>query len=56
FQFMAIAVHSSYNLFTECHFPDGFNLAVFLYILTLIVLFLNFYYRTYIRKKQKKTE
>uniref|UniRef100_A0A6J0VER6 Elongation of very long chain fatty acids protein n=1 Tax=Pogona vitticeps TaxID=103695 RepID=A0A6J0VER6_9SAUR len=56
FQFMAIAVHSSYNLFSECQFPDGFNLAVFIYILSLIVLFLNFYYRTYIRKKQKKTD
>ncbi|NXJ83926.1 ELOV4 protein, partial [Trogon melanurus] len=51
-QFVAIAAHSSYNLFTECPFPDGFNTAVFLYILSLIALFLHFYYRTYIREKQ----
>ncbi|XP_043362164.1 elongation of very long chain fatty acids protein 4-like [Dermochelys coriacea] len=53
-QFVAIAVHSSYNLFTECPFPDGFNIAVFLYILSLIVLFLNFYYWTYTRGKWEK--
>ncbi|NXP50552.1 ELOV4 protein, partial [Heliornis fulica] len=51
-QFVAIAAHSSYNLFTECPFPDGFNTAVFLYILSLIVLFLHFYYRTYTVGKQ----
>uniref|UniRef100_A0A8D0HUA3 Elongation of very long chain fatty acids protein n=1 Tax=Sphenodon punctatus TaxID=8508 RepID=A0A8D0HUA3_SPHPU len=54
YQFVAIAVHSSYNLFTECPFPDGFNTAVFIYILSLIVLFLNFYYRTYTRGKREK--
>ncbi|XP_009673706.1 very long chain fatty acid elongase 4-like isoform X2 [Struthio camelus] len=53
-QFVAIAAHSSYNLFTECQFPNGFNAAVFLYILSLITLFLRFYYRTYIRGKQEK--
>ncbi|XP_052645662.1 elongation of very long chain fatty acids protein 4-like isoform X3 [Harpia harpyja] len=53
-QFVAIAAHSSYNLFTECPFPDGFNAAVFLYILSLIALFLWFYYQTYIRGKQEK--
>lgn len=53
-QFVAIAAHSSYNLFTECPFPDGFNAAVFLYILSLIALFLRFYYQTYIRGKQEK--
>ncbi|XP_066039751.1 very long chain fatty acid elongase 4-like isoform X1 [Chamaea fasciata] len=53
-QFVAIAAHSSYNLFTECPFPDGFNTAVFLYILSLLALFLRFYYRTYIRGKREK--
>ncbi|XP_053800141.1 elongation of very long chain fatty acids protein 4-like isoform X3 [Vidua chalybeata] len=53
-QFVAIAAHSSYNLFTECPFPDGFNTAVFLYILSLLALFLHFYYQTYIRGKQEK--
>ncbi|XP_035167951.1 potassium voltage-gated channel subfamily A member 1 isoform X3 [Oxyura jamaicensis] len=48
-QFVAITVHSSYNLFRECPFPDGFNIAVFLYILSLITLFLHYYYWTYAR-------
>ncbi|NXP59823.1 ELOV4 protein, partial [Chloropsis cyanopogon] len=51
-QFVAIDAHSSYNLFTECPFPDGFNTAVFLYILSLLALFLHFYYWTYVRGKQ----
>ncbi|XP_012587813.1 PREDICTED: elongation of very long chain fatty acids protein 4-like isoform X2 [Condylura cristata] len=53
-QFVAIAVHSSYNLFAECPFPDGFNMAVLLYSLSLILLFLNFYYQTYLKGKQDK--
>nr|XP_026652455.1 elongation of very long chain fatty acids protein 4-like isoform X2 [Zonotrichia albicollis] len=53
-QFVAIAAHSSYNLFTECPFPDGFNTAVFLYILSLLALFLRFYYQTYVRGKREK--
>ncbi|GCB63415.1 hypothetical protein scyTo_0007385 [Scyliorhinus torazame] len=53
-QFLGIAVHTSYNLFTDCDFPDGFNLFVFIYIITIIILFSNFYYKTYIQKKTKK--
>ncbi|XP_055964636.1 elongation of very long chain fatty acids protein 4-like [Sorex fumeus] len=53
-QFVAIAAHASYNLFAECSFPDGFNLAVLLYSLSLIVLFLNFYRQTYLRGRRKK--
>uniref|UniRef100_A0A8C5Q9D7 Elongation of very long chain fatty acids protein n=1 Tax=Leptobrachium leishanense TaxID=445787 RepID=A0A8C5Q9D7_9ANUR len=53
-QFGAIALHSGYNLVTDCPFPDGFNTAVFAYIITLIILFLNFYYQTYLRRTQRK--
>lgn len=53
-QFVAIAACSSYNLFAECPFPDGFNVAVLLYSLSLLALFLNFYQQTYLRNKQKK--
>ncbi|XP_077034544.1 very long chain fatty acid elongase 4-like isoform X1 [Agelaius phoeniceus] len=53
-QFVAIAAHSSYNLFTECPFPDGFNTAVLLYVLSLLALFLRFYYQTYVRGKREK--
>ncbi|NXE94163.1 ELOV4 protein, partial [Menura novaehollandiae] len=51
-QLVAIAAHSSYNLFTECPFPDGFNTAVFLYILSLLALFLHCCYQTYLRGKR----
>ncbi|KAF4022883.1 hypothetical protein G4228_014819 [Cervus hanglu yarkandensis] len=53
-QFVAIAAHSSYNLFAECPFPDGFNVAVLLYLLRLLTLFFNFYQQTYLRSKRKK--
>nr|XP_020738323.1 elongation of very long chain fatty acids protein 4-like [Odocoileus virginianus texanus] len=53
-QFVATAAHSSYNLFAECPFPDGFNVAVLLYSLSLLTLFFNFYQQTYLRSKRKK--
>ncbi|KAB0386719.1 hypothetical protein FD755_001675 [Muntiacus reevesi] len=53
-QFVAIAAHSSYNLFAECPFPDGFNVAILLYLLSLLALFFNFYQQTYLRSKRKK--
>ncbi|KAB1254263.1 Elongation of very long chain fatty acids protein 4 [Camelus dromedarius] len=53
-QLMAIAVHSSYNLFALCPFPDGFNVTVLLYTLSLITLFLDFYHQTYLRGKRDK--
>ncbi|KAE8578240.1 hypothetical protein XENTR_v10023414 [Xenopus tropicalis] len=53
-QFGAIALHSGYNLVTDCPFPDGFNAAVFAYIVSLIILFLNFYYQTYLRRPREK--
>ena len=51
---MAIAAHSSYNLFAECSFPDGFNVAVLLYSLSLITFSLSFYHQTYLRGKREK--
>ncbi|MGH0182582.1 UNVERIFIED_CONTAM: hypothetical protein FKN15_023910 [Acipenser sinensis] len=54
-QFFGIAAHTSYNLFTDCTFPDGFNLVVFLYIVSLILLFSSFYHQTYISRKTKQT-
>nr|XP_014354043.1 PREDICTED: elongation of very long chain fatty acids protein 4-like isoform X2 [Latimeria chalumnae] len=53
-QFFAIAIHTSYNLFIDCDFPDGFNVFVCFYIASLILLFSNFYYQTYIRWRRSK--
>ncbi|XP_078461476.1 very long chain fatty acid elongase 4-like, partial [Lampetra fluviatilis] len=52
-KFVAIALHTSYNLFTDCDFSDGFNTVVFFYIVTLIILFLNLHVQTYRRDKAK---
>ncbi|XP_046353443.1 elongation of very long chain fatty acids protein 4-like [Haliotis rufescens] len=54
-QFLAFVVHTGYNLMTDCDFPRGFNIAVFLYALSLILLFGNFYYRAYtLRQREAK--
>ncbi|XP_064624279.1 very long chain fatty acid elongase 7-like isoform X2 [Lineus longissimus] len=52
-QFVAFTIHTGYNMTTDCAFPQGFNYAVFLYGLSLITLFGNFYYQQYVLKKQK---
>lgn len=53
-QFLLFLLHTGYNLFTECDFPDFMNLVVFGYCVTLIVLFSNFYYQSYLNKKKQK--
>lgn len=54
-QFVLLTTHTGYNLFTECHFPDSMNVVVFGYCVSLIVLFSNFYYQSYLSKKAKST-
>lgn len=44
----------SYNLFTECPFPDGLDMAVLLHTFSVIGLFLNCYHQTYLKSKQEK--
>ncbi|KAL4235653.1 hypothetical protein ACF0H5_004048 [Mactra antiquata] len=53
-QFFAFVVHTGYNLLIDCDFPRGYNIAVFLYAISLIVLFGNFFSRTYIDKKKRE--
>ncbi|XP_078481362.1 very long chain fatty acid elongase 4-like [Ciona intestinalis] len=53
-QFVAIFVHCSYNLWADCEFPDWLNLLVMFYMVSLIMLFLNFYIQSYLNKKQLK--
>ncbi|KAF6119774.1 hypothetical protein HJG60_010184 [Phyllostomus discolor] len=49
-QFVTIAAHSSYNLFIECSFPDGFRMAILLYTLSLIAFVFNVYHQTHLRR------
>ena len=54
-QFVLFVFHTGYNLtLKNCAFPWGYMLAVFLYAISLIVLFGNFYYRTYTNKAATK--
>uniref|UniRef100_A0AAQ4QFB0 Elongation of very long chain fatty acids protein n=1 Tax=Gasterosteus aculeatus aculeatus TaxID=481459 RepID=A0AAQ4QFB0_GASAC len=53
-QFLLFLLHTGYNLFTECDFPDSMNLVVFGYCVTLIVLFSNFYFQSYLHKRKQK--
>ncbi|XP_063075113.1 ELOVL fatty acid elongase 8a [Engraulis encrasicolus] len=53
-QFCIITVHTTYNLFADCDFPDSMNAVVVAYALTLIALFSNFYYQSYLAKRRKR--
>ena len=50
-QIFAFVLHTGYNLVTDCDFLQTFNIAVFLYAISLIVLFGNFYYKAYYLKQ-----
>ncbi|XP_022112033.1 elongation of very long chain fatty acids protein 4-like isoform X2 [Acanthaster planci] len=52
-QFFAVIIHTGYSIYADCDFPMGFNYAVFLYCISLVVLFLNFYLKAYTTKKEK---
>ncbi|XP_069126862.1 very long chain fatty acid elongase 4-like [Argopecten irradians] len=51
-QFFAVIVHTGYNMTTNCSFPTGFNYAVFIYAITLVLLFSNFFKNTYSKSKE----
>ncbi|XP_072295345.1 ELOVL fatty acid elongase 8b [Eucyclogobius newberryi] len=53
-QFVMFLFHTGYNLFTECDFPDSMNTLVFGYCITLLILFSNFYYQSYMNRKKHK--
>jgi len=51
-QFVLLTAHTGYNLYAECDFPDAMNAMVCTYLVTLIILFSNFYYQSYRKRKQ----
>ncbi|CAH1772236.1 unnamed protein product [Owenia fusiformis] len=55
-QFFIVVAHTGYNMTIDCNFPQGFNYAVFFYAITLIILFGNFYYKSYVEKKATKKQ
>ncbi|XP_067309138.1 ELOVL fatty acid elongase 8a [Pseudorasbora parva] len=52
-QFFIVTIHTAFNLYADCDFPDSMNLVVLGYALSLIALFSNFYYQSYLSKKTK---
>ncbi|KAM3876169.1 ELOVL fatty acid elongase 8b [Diretmus argenteus] len=53
-QFLLFITYTGYNLFVKCDYPDSMNMFVFAYCISLIVLFSNFYYQSYMNKKRKQ--
>nr|WJY55135.1 Elovl4 [Paralichthys lethostigma] len=53
-QFGIFLVHTGHNLLVECDFPNAMNMLLFGYCVTLIILFSNFYYQSYLNNKKKK--
>uniref|UniRef100_A0A672HJ58 Elongation of very long chain fatty acids protein n=1 Tax=Salarias fasciatus TaxID=181472 RepID=A0A672HJ58_SALFA len=53
-QFFIVTIHTAYNLFADCDFPDSMNVVVLAYSLSLIALFSNFYYRSYLVKQGRE--
>ncbi|KAL7387618.1 hypothetical protein ABVT39_026265 [Epinephelus coioides] len=53
-QFFIVTIHTTYNLFADCDFPDSMNMVVCAYSFSLIALFSNFYYQSYLTKKRSK--
>lgn len=53
-QFVMFIVYTGHNLYADCDFPDSMNMLVFGYCITLIILFSNFYYKSYVSKKKQK--
>uniref|UniRef100_A0A672HI85 Elongation of very long chain fatty acids protein n=1 Tax=Salarias fasciatus TaxID=181472 RepID=A0A672HI85_SALFA len=52
--FFIVTIHTAYNLFADCDFPDSMNVVVLAYSLSLIALFSNFYYRSYLVKQGRE--
>uniref|UniRef100_A0A9J7X516 Elongation of very long chain fatty acids protein n=2 Tax=Cyprinus carpio TaxID=7962 RepID=A0A9J7X516_CYPCA len=52
-QFFIVTIHTAVNFYADCDFPDSMNMVVLSYAFSLIALFSNFYYQSYISKKTK---
>ncbi len=57
-QFFIVIIHTTTNIITSlgpgCDYPQGFNYVVVLYAITLIILFGNFYRKSYSSKKHSR--
>ncbi|XP_077981112.1 very long chain fatty acid elongase 7-like [Glandiceps talaboti] len=53
-QFGLVILHSSQLFFTDCPYPKFFAFVIALYALVFIIMFLNFYLKTYSKKHHSK--
>lgn len=56
-QFLAIMIHSTVNVLSDCDYPKGFSWAFFIYGIFITMLFMNFYIQSYTKpakRAQKK--
>jgi len=53
-QFLMVFLHTSYAIKLDCGFPKGFLWSLWLYMLTLFMLFSHFYKQTYTAKPKEK--
>jgi hypothetical protein len=49
-QFVLLFTQTMLNAWSPCEFPKIFSYAVAIYTLSILILFLNFYYKAYILK------
>ncbi|KAJ8406233.1 hypothetical protein AAFF_G00304640 [Aldrovandia affinis] len=53
-QLFILTIHMAYNLTADCDFPDAMNVLGLSYVLSLMALFSNFYYQSYLTRKGKR--
>ena len=51
-QFVVMGMHTFYIYLTECDYPNGLKVTHMVYMFTLILLFSNFYMKSYTKKSK----
>ena len=51
-QFLFLLGQTAVNVMSRCEFPKIFSCTVFFYTITILILFLNFYRKAYLRKRK----
>ncbi|XP_071104842.1 very long chain fatty acid elongase 4-like isoform X2 [Haliotis cracherodii] len=55
-QFVTGIVHAVQSLTNGCDFPEALHWALIIYAFTILLLFLNFYFHTYLKSRSAKTK
>ncbi|CAF0753914.1 unnamed protein product [Didymodactylos carnosus] len=56
FQFVMVIIQALINLSVDCNFPKAFSYSFLLYAISILALFLNFYFQSYIKERRKRRE